>query len=425
MTACNVTAYNVTERIIQCSCPPGHEQVNFENGVERFGCLLRSCESSLNETDKKEGQECQFSLKAEPFWSCQLGETLNEEGNKCIPQCDLKENTLKCVEENKVCQSNPTSNKPSCVYQPGFNDVTIEPPKTECQMAQFSHITTPLEITVPSFAYGKISGPLLREEKSDSMKISCPILHEPDVMGCYQRMIYSASFGLKSTAWKRFKSINLLEQNILDGMDILFTDTSGYEGSSLLYRDIIDERDRVYNNVQIILKFNRNQTAEEIEEKLVGECNKKRSLTDGSLCVIPNGLHFDMKTLNQSQVKILDPCDEGTPNYCPAGTDCLNPNTNTSAFACACSNGFKISKHVSLENAEIDHCEDIDECKEKVDGCPQGSTCVNTLGSFRCECPEGQIWRVNETDCVPVCDGIVCSNGGTCQVRNKHFWECK
>lgn len=32
---------------------------------------------------------------------------------------------------------------------------------------------------------------------------------------------------------------------------------------------------------------------------------------------------------------------------------------------------------------------DVDECTEKTANCPGNSKCVNTPGSYRCECPAG------------------------------------
>ena len=37
---------------------------------------------------------------------------------------------------------------------------------------------------------------------------------------------------------------------------------------------------------------------------------------------------------------------------------------------------------------------DVDECKEKEDDCPPGTNCKNTIGSYTCECPLGQITKI-------------------------------
>ena len=34
-------------------------------------------------------------------------------------------------------------------------------------------------------------------------------------------------------------------------------------------------------------------------------------------------------------------------------------------------------------------CSDVDECKTSNGSCPENSKCVNTLGSFECQCQRG------------------------------------
>lgn len=66
---------------------------------------------------------------------------------------------------------------------------------------------------------------------------------------------------------------------------------------------------------------------------------------------------------------------------------CLNNGTHGS---CVCEIGYKLS-------ADKKGCDDINECKEGVDGnpislaCPKDAQCVNTKGSYHCVCPRGQM----------------------------------
>lgn len=55
----------------------------------------------------------------------------------------------------------------------------------------------------------------------------------------------------------------------------------------------------------------------------------------------------------------------------------------------------------------------MDECKQKQEPCPKGSTCVNTNGSFSCECPLG----------FDLEDGRTCSRGNT-DVKKKDIRVC-
>uniref|UniRef100_A0A1I7ZM80 Sushi domain-containing protein n=1 Tax=Steinernema glaseri TaxID=37863 RepID=A0A1I7ZM80_9BILA len=69
-------------------------------------------------------------------------------------------------------------------------------------------------------------------------------------------------------------------------------------------------------------------------------------------------------------------------------------------FVCQCHKGFK-------STPDFKGCEDIDECKEKIDLCD--GTCINSVGSYYCTCPPGKIlftgfvgdWIVDTTYLVP------------------------
>lgn len=422
-----VTTCNFTSNGISCHCPLGHRQKDIGQGVAtEFGCILdQDCESSLSDEGKKEGQICRINERSlKSYWSCEPGMVLNEDGEKCVSQCDLKSNTLLCVEQDKVCQMDSVSGKPKCVCQPGFNEIYIDKHTSECRMAKFSYITTPLEIVIPSFAYVKTRGPLLSNSPaSDSSTYNCPVQNESDTKGCFEKMMKAAEFESKSTIILHEKSIKLLEQELIDAMDILFSDTVGYEDANLLSRQV-KENDRKYESVQAVLNFDVEQNETKLIGKFVEECQKKISLSNGQYCVVPGGLHFEMATLKESSMKMLDPCSNASPLYCSAGTFCSNWNNGTRGFNCSCSEGHRIVKTSQLGNAVVDHCEDIDECSEGIDDCPKESKCINYRGSFTCECPEGEEWQRDKNICRDVCEGIICSNGGSCNVRDKHFSQC-
>ncbi|CAM4550315.1 unnamed protein product [Leuciscus chuanchicus] len=61
------------------------------------------------------------------------------------------------------------------------------------------------------------------------------------------------------------------------------------------------------------------------------------------------------------------------------------------SYHCNCSEGFQI-------HADAHKCIDKDECKELNGGCQQ--TCVNTLGSYYCECREGFHIHADARTCV-------------------------
>ncbi|KAL7879279.1 hypothetical protein AOLI_G00102530 [Acnodon oligacanthus] len=85
-----------------------------------------------------------------------------------------------------------------------------------------------------------------------------------------------------------------------------------------------------------------------------------------------------------------DPCE-----ICPSRTD--------DAFSALC---YKIGQPYGPEDTP----EDIDECKERPDICINGQ-CINTDGSFRCECPIGYSLDSSQINCT---DTDECSLGSPC-----------
>ena len=47
-----------------------------------------------------------------------------------------------------------------------------------------------------------------------------------------------------------------------------------------------------------------------------------------------------------------------------------------------------------------DYCDDIDECYLNRYDCPMGKICVNTWGSYRCECTHGL--KPSENGCIGI-----------------------
>ncbi|EDV19141.1 uncharacterized protein TRIADDRAFT_62420 [Trichoplax adhaerens] len=86
-----------------------------------------------------------------------------------------------------------------------------------------------------------------------------------------------------------------------------------------------------------------------------------------------------------------------------------NLPSKTSIFTCECRLGF-------IGNGTW--CQDIDECKTKPSICPyEYQECVNTLGSYRCQCDElrrnGSYYSHNCSKCA-----LECENGKICMVHN-------
>lgn len=84
-----------------------------------------------------------------------------------------------------------------------------------------------------------------------------------------------------------------------------------------------------------------------------------------------------------------------------------------------CDKGF-------LKNIHTGQCVDIDEC-EAIPALCEGGKCVNTVGSFICECPPGQTRDEDTNECVDADEclqGDICQNGQCTNTENGYFCTC-
>ncbi|XP_078389397.1 latent-transforming growth factor beta-binding protein 4-like isoform X2 [Cetorhinus maximus] len=117
--------------------------------------------------------------------------------------------------------------------------------------------------------------------------------------------------------------------------------------------------------------------------------------------------------LNAQRSRCVDTDECGLrPLPCPNGR-CVN---TVGSFHCACSRGFSANSHGT-------DCVDIDECLD-VSTCPN-SECVNSVGSFRClPCPTGyQIQNRKCSDIDECLRGTTCGDKGTC-VNTEGSYQC-
>ncbi|KAG9350651.1 hypothetical protein JZ751_024540 [Albula glossodonta] len=132
-------------------------------------------------------------------------------------------------------------------------------------------------------------------------------------------------------------------------------------------------------------------------------CNFLCKNTEGSyLCSCPRGyiLQPDGKTckdLDECSTKQHN-CQFLCPNMCGSRASCLN---TPGSFNCECQKGF------SLDSTGLE-CEDVDECGGN-HRCQHG--CQNMLGGFRCGCPQGYVQHYQWNQCV---DENECSGSQVC-----------
>ena len=111
---------------------------------------------------------------------------------------------------------------------------------------------------------------------------------------------------------------------------------------------------------------------EDIDECFVGhDCDRNATCTnsEGSFsCECISGFFGDGKTCVPG---------ECTEDICPWNEECLSPTSNY----CICKDGF--------ERNRIGVCVDTDECSSNQHNCDQRATCMNEVGTYRCNCHTG------------------------------------
>lgn len=125
-------------------------------------------------------------------------------------------------------------------------------------------------------------------------------------------------------------------------------------------------------------------------------------------CVCKDGYHGDGKTCDD-----IDECAKTSP--CPEHTDCVN---TVGSFKCNCHPGF-----IQVNSS----CEDVDECKSSV--CPSSMPCINTFGSFTCDCGSGQQYDAIEKKCIDVDEcstgQYICNTRARCiNTIGSYYCEC-
>ncbi|XP_067411280.1 nidogen-2 [Emydura macquarii macquarii] len=86
----------------------------------------------------------------------------------------------------------------------------------------------------------------------------------------------------------------------------------------------------------------------------------------------------------------VNPCYDGT-HACDTSARC-QPGLGL-GYTCECTAGYR---------GDGRDCVDIDECAESISRCGHRSLCINSPGSYRCECPSGHQLAADRQTCVPI-----------------------
>ncbi|AWP14468.1 putative latent-transforming growth factor beta-binding protein 1 [Scophthalmus maximus] len=120
-----------------------------------------------------------------------------------------------------------------------------------------------------------------------------------------------------------------------------------------------------------------------------------------------NGFEKKCLALRVSMVCVVSDIDECQDERVCTRGHCLNTE---GSFICECGPGFRGS-------ATGHECDDVDECVEEAGPCEPVGECVNSMGSYTCTCPQGY-QQINGTSCRDVDECMdeqeLCSPNGEC-----------
>ncbi|XP_064614093.1 fibrillin-2-like [Liolophura sinensis] len=143
----------------------------------------------------------------------------------------------------------------------------------------------------------------------------------------------------------------------------------------------------------------------------IDECTSGKSDCDQRCVNTPGSFHCECISGYRlaADNTCLPVCGHSPAGTCPNGGSCVSPDN------CTCPSGF-----------QTPDCRDIDECSLSTDDCDQN--CVNTLGSYRCDCAPGHgVLGDGQGSCLrgelppsfpAICHGLTpgeCPNGGSCR----------
>ncbi|XP_039370958.1 adhesion G protein-coupled receptor E5-like isoform X1 [Mauremys reevesii] len=102
-------------------------------------------------------------------------------------------------------------------------------------------------------------------------------------------------------------------------------------------------------------------------------------------------------------------CDDINECLGPSPPDCgrtAQCNNVPGSYSCTCIDGYEPSSgKAKFTHANENSCQDIDECNKTPDICSPNVTCINTIGSYWCECRAGYVPSNRNTT---LCQELIC-----------------
>ncbi|MCJ8736093.1 hypothetical protein PDJAM_G00254990 [Pangasius djambal] len=173
------------------------------------------------------------------------------------------------------------------------------------------------------------------------------------------------------------------------------------------------------------------KNCEDINECLLGSHHCR----PGERCINTQGLYRCQREVScgtgyeltdNNSCKDIDECETGTHN-CPLDFECQN---TPGSFRCR----PKVRCHVGFIQDALGSCIDINECLSETAPCPTGQVCLNTVGSYTCQrnsvnCGRGYHLNAEGTRCVDIdeCAGMddVCAGHSCINLVGSYRCECR
>ncbi|XP_006900876.1 PREDICTED: CD97 antigen [Elephantulus edwardii] len=95
--------------------------------------------------------------------------------------------------------------------------------------------------------------------------------------------------------------------------------------------------------------------------------------------------------------------------FCGVNAECYNLE---GSYSCLCSQGYELATGGRMFNSESENtCQDVDECLQNPRLCKSRGACINTNGSYTCQCPLGFEFKPQ--------DPKVCADVNECSLEQK------